>query len=311
MVEADGAIFCDYPLSSSIMDEYIAGKRDVGVEESGFRKCEGGYKTFDLNQDVVESSTNLVIATSSEPLNYGAWLIRVLPKIMYARDVMGYSGYRFLVYADRDWQKGLLAFLGVPEKDYVPQRSNATYTAPMVILPSWPNTAGFLDERTIAMTVQLRTMAMARQPNFVSPKAIYVSRRLFDEKQKNATKVRPFAQELELESALANFGIVPFYPETVSFAETILTFANADLIVGRQGAAMSNCIFCRPGTQVVDIEHLSTFLKGHCNMFASCGLNYSLIIGRAYVGSDTHSVHKALEIDMPSTVEVIRGLLQS
>jgi capsular polysaccharide biosynthesis protein len=44
--------------------------------------------------------------------------------------------------------------------------------------------------------------------------------------------------------------------ESRSLAEQMSLFAGADAVVAQHGAALANLVWCRPGTAVVEIEHV-------------------------------------------------------
>ncbi|SMF97484.1 Protein of unknown function [Methylomagnum ishizawai] len=50
---------------------------------------------------------------------------------------------------------------------------------------------------------------------------------------------------------LKQFGIVPFYPESLSFSDQIALFSQAELIIGEFGSALHNAVFSPDSTSVV------------------------------------------------------------
>ena len=64
---------------------------------------------------------------------------------------------------------------------------------------------------------------------------------------------RNIVNRAEMIEALAPFGFAAIQPEKLSFDEQALTFAQAEIIVTEFGAAMTNVLFCPPGTKVVEI----------------------------------------------------------
>ena len=62
---------------------------------------------------------------------------------------------------------------------------------------------------------------------------------------RRAVSAEPLAQVLEAR------GFETIAPETLTFAEQVRLFREAEIIVSSSGAALTNIIFCRPGTQVI------------------------------------------------------------
>lgn len=76
-----------------------------------------------------------------------------------------------------------------------------------------------------------------------TPKRIYISRR-------KATKLRGYNEE-ELVEIAKKFGFNEVFPETMSVAEQIALFNNAEAIVAPEGAALSNLLYIKPSCKVV------------------------------------------------------------
>ena len=307
MVQAGDEIFCDFRLTEQVIDDYIAGRFDINPRDSGLYRIDRDIRSRVLETvSEVPLSGPVCVITSSEPINYGAWLIRTIPKYVALRDLSGPFSCDILCYAERPWQRGILSFIGVPDKHLIEQSFSRPYSSPLVLAPTWPNQEKFLDARSLGVMAELRARARARAGSLSYPRAIYVSRRQHSLSAQSASQIRPFRQEAAFEEALRRIGVTAIHPETLEFAETIRVFAHAEVVIGPQGAGMFNCVFCEPGTKVFDIEHLPNFLRGHCNLFSSCSLDYFIIVGAAGSGSDEHPVHKSIEIDIPKVVEFIR-----
>ena len=75
------------------------------------------------------------------------------------------------------------------------------------------------------------------------PKRIFISR-------KNASSRRKF-NENEVIQLFSEYGFEVVFPETLSVADQISLFNQAEWIVGGSGAAFTNLLFCRPNTKVV------------------------------------------------------------
>lgn len=104
------------------------------------------------------------------------------------------------------------------------------------------------------------------------PKLLYIDRRGGDQ--------RPLVNEDELVAALVARGFVPVRLETHPLADQIALFANAEMIVAPHGAGLTNLIFARPGTKVLEL-----LMDGWVNwcfrhIAALFALRYDCILGR-------------------------------
>jgi capsular polysaccharide biosynthesis protein len=70
---------------------------------------------------------------------------------------------------------------------------------------------------------------------------------------------RSISNRRAVDALLASFGFMTVNPANYSFAEQVELFANADEVVGVMGAALTNTVFCRPGTKIVCLAPVSMF----------------------------------------------------
>ena len=74
-------------------------------------------------------------------------------------------------------------------------------------------------------------------------------RKLFLDRRAGSMRVISNADEIRELAKAHGFEIVK--PEELSFKEQIRLFAEAEKIISPTGAALANCLFCRPGTEIV------------------------------------------------------------
>ena len=55
----------------------------------------------------------------------------------------------------------------------------------------------------------------------------------------------------EVENIFTNYGFEIVYCEEMSFMEQVELFNNAEFVAGLTGAAMTNILFCNPGTKFI------------------------------------------------------------
>lgn len=78
-----------------------------------------------------------------------------------------------------------------------------------------------------------------------------LGRRLYISRKGQAK--REFKSEDILVERLKKFGVVAIQPEAMSINDQIRTFREAELIIAPTGAALANCLYCRPGAKLVEI----------------------------------------------------------
>ncbi|MCE6077180.1 DUF563 domain-containing protein [Agrobacterium vitis] len=241
------------------------------------------------------------VLTGMEQDNYGAFLLRALPKIIALRELAMMDAT--VIAPLNPWQRNVFTALDVDLSRFIEFDRNKTYTADTLILPSMRTSEFFIDDSTrvffseIAERIAYKT---GKQPRH---EKLYVSR---ISQGLARPDYRLFQNEAVLVELLREIGFHIFEPEKHSFEEQVATFNAARVVVGPSGAGMFNTIFCRPGTTVVSMEPLLTWLSLHTNMFSSMGHNYGLILG----GSDPSdpSVQKRWSVDIDAVMPFLKGL---
>jgi capsular polysaccharide biosynthesis protein len=102
-------------------------------------------------------------------------------------------------------------------------------------------------------------------------KRIYISRA-------KASK-RKLLNEAELTAILSRYGFRSVELESMKVADQIRLFASADIVVGPHGAGLTNLMFCRPGTKVIELfspNHMHTCYPVISNHM---GLDHYYLVG--------------------------------
>ena len=99
---------------------------------------------------------------------------------------------------------------------------------------------------------------------------------------------------------LAERGIAPVRMEALDFAGQVEVMARARAVVAPHGAGLTNMLFCRAGTPVVEIADPDYPNPNFYAMAAALGLPYALVPARGVGGG--HPLHRDLSVD-PAAVE--------
>ena len=106
---------------------------------------------------------------------------------------------------------------------------------------------------------------------FLSPKRVYVSR--------GDAQIRFVSNEPELTEVLAEFGFTSLKMSTLSLADQIKAFRDADCIVGPHGAALSNLAFAKPGSIFIETCLLGQFSPCFNRIAGIRNLKYGFVVG--------------------------------
>jgi capsular polysaccharide biosynthesis protein len=100
---------------------------------------------------------------------------------------------------------------------------------------------------------------------------------------------RRVINEDELVAVLTKFGFKSIAPESLSVAEQVSLFAAAEVVIGAHGAALTNTVFCSPGTKVIEIFTPDYVNPCYRKLSSQVGLEYWEFIGERVLDIDSHS----------------------
>ena len=109
-------------------------------------------------------------------------------------------------------------------------------------------------------------------------KRLYISR-------SNATRRKIIGEDRIVELlGLLGFSIV--HPENLSVAQQVKIFSGAEVVVSPHGAALTNTVFCSPGTRVLELFSPRTTPPCYWILAAHCRLEYQCLVGESIPSSE-------------------------
>jgi capsular polysaccharide biosynthesis protein len=181
----------------------------------------------------------VAVLTTGSHHNYYHWLTEALPRFeLYATSGLAIDHY----YAPRRhrFQRDALALLGITAERVVPAVRNAHVAAERIVASRVHD--GLTRAKIDALHRRL-TAAVGTAPT-TAPR-IFI-RRL-------GHGARRIVNEAAILRALGSLGFEPCRLESLSLADQIRLFHQAECVVGPHGAGLTNLLFCREGTKVVEI----------------------------------------------------------
>ena len=179
----------------------------------------------------------VAVLTTGQNQNYYHWLVEALPRLdLYERS--GLSIDRFYAPIHTRFQRETLALLGISRECIVPATRQA-HLAPDCLAAS--SLHGGLSRVKTDFLFQRFTAHVT--PWAGHAPRIFISRR----------GVRSIVNETDVLRSLQPLGFVPCRLETMPLAKQVALFQRAECVVGPHGAGLTNLLFCRSGTQVVEI----------------------------------------------------------
>ncbi len=127
---------------------------------------------------------------------------------------------------------------------------------------------------------------------------------------RRSSGTRRVLNEVALCEMLVNrWGFEELFPETLSFADQVRHFHDADVIVGVQGSALSNCVFCAPGTRVVALcSRFAANFPAWAYALECSGVQHCFVVGEAEQGSHFLAIQCDFHIDLEALNNALLSL---
>lgn len=228
------------------------------IEEMIYKNFYLGYLDMSKTDEdtVIKVAGRVAVITQDLTGYYFHWFQDVLGRLALL-ELQGYEWDYLYVPYDKPYIKQTLELWGIdPKKIISPDSNKFCIQADEVILPSYTMNknqgllkyAGFHYNPVTMKYVSEKLLKAAQKKNIDTSK---FSKKVFITR-KNAP-YRCILNEDEIFELFQDKGFVRYELGDLLIAEQILLFQNAEMIVGEHGAGLTNCLFCKPGTRVIEI----------------------------------------------------------
>lgn len=244
--------------------------------------------------------------------NYFHWMIDVLARL----DLLRRSGLhidKYIVTGPEvyPFQTETLGLLGVPARQLLRTYDGFHIRAKTLVVPSLEvyRLLPFTANPTPFWAYEFLRAEMMKKIDASGPKAgtrLYISRA--------SARHRKVVNESEVTRLLAARGFRSVTLEGMPIAEQVRLFASAEIVIAPHGAGLTNVIYCRPGTKVVDIYPTNYMYPCFWHLSNYAGLDYHYLIGQGkrltaaegigHVGY----VHDDIAVDIPALTAMLRLL---
>jgi capsular polysaccharide biosynthesis protein len=182
---------------------------------------------------------------------YYHWMFDLLPRVAILQQHLQHQGqtlqaidYFVVNNLNHPFQRETLTTLGIPLDQVITSDQHPHLQADQLWVPSFagpldwvpPSSLDFLRQRFLPQTPSPPTPPL--------PRRLYISR--------DQARYRHVLNQAAVLETLKPLGFKPIQLETLSVAEQVQLFAQADVIVSPHGSGLTNLAFCQPGTVVVE-----------------------------------------------------------
>jgi capsular polysaccharide biosynthesis protein len=124
---------------------------------------------------------------------------------------------------------------------------------------------------------------------------------------------RRVLEEDKLVAALAPLGFVELRPERLSIAEQAALFAEAEIIVGPTGGAMTNMLFMQPGARAVVLYNNVMLASGDDLYFdalaETCGLRFAAVPAYGAASAEGRVIDADIKVAAAEVLAAVEKLL--
>ncbi|HEV7300601.1 MAG TPA: glycosyltransferase family 61 protein [Tepidisphaeraceae bacterium] len=218
----------------------------------------------------VDGRVAVLSATSGR--GYYHWMFDVLPRLHLLREagISLDSIDRFLVnnYVSR-FHIETLSILGIPRGKIMESHWNPHVKADQLIVPSLVGDTGYVPVYACEF---LRDTFLPKVPidGAARPKRLYFNR----------TQVthRRVTNETEVIDLLGRHGFESITLENLPLTEQIALLAGAEVVVVPHGAGLTNIVFCKPGTKIIELLSPNAVNVMYWTISNQVGLDYYYVL---------------------------------
>lgn len=233
---------------------------------------------------------------------YYHWMFEILPRLQLVEDA-GLKYSKVFISAHLPFQKKSLELLGIRDEHIIDASKVDAVISKEMIIPSVPCLMDHAPLWTCQfLTEKLITNAHQTGQEF---KKIYISR-------SKATR-RRILNEHEILNIIEKKGFKCVYLEELDFAEQIRLFYHADCIIAPHGAGLSNLVFAKPKTKLLELFSPSYVHPCFWYIANSVGIDYHYLLGDGHVYPDFYDPHQDpdFSIDIGKFLQILNILLMN
>lgn len=222
-----------------------------------------------------KESGTIAVISGPWPDNYYHWMFDILPRIHLLQE-SGLKIDKYIVNCTHKFQYQSLELLGITPQMCIADSVNLHLQAEKLVVASLPGGQGnpprwacdFLREKLLGPILQTKRNNFLSTPQAELGRKLYISRA--------DAPGRRVTNEDEVLGILKPKGFRSITLDGLSVHEQALLFHNAQAIVAPHGAALTNLVFCRPGTPVIELftsgwtYPIYNFISAHCDLRLGC-----------------------------------------
>jgi capsular polysaccharide biosynthesis protein len=229
---------------------------------------------------------------------YGHWMLDTLPRLALL-EKSGIAWDKLVAPQATGFHRDTLRLLGIDREQIISER-DLHIEAEKLVVPTLPGLPGN-PPRWACDFLRSRFLPLA-PPSARSDRRIYISR--------EKAKTRHVLNEGDLVRALDTYGFERVLLEDLPFLEQVRLMNESSVVVSPHSTGLTNLVFCRPGTTVVEIFAPRYVTACWFSLANQLQLDYGYVLGLGKRGGG-HRVHDDIMVDIPQVLQLLDEMLET
>jgi capsular polysaccharide biosynthesis protein len=246
--------------------------------------------------DVTPIDDLAFFADSFTPNNYCHFVVDHLPRILWMQQLSGAKTFGAFEIAMSKYQKAYFKLVKIKPKNMLSLQRHKLYSVKKLKVMNTSGTDfmhcfnGGNDEYAKPV------MELAELP-IVQKQKVKTSKKIALVRPKELG--RSFTNNDEVVSALKKTGFDLIDPGKYSVVEQIAMMQRADFVLGIHGAALTNIVFCKPGTKVLEIFPPLYGTLAFYTISLAANLDYDVCVGKSDATALSIGAAGRLDFELP------------
>lgn len=212
--------------------------------------------------------TNETVAMLNHPAgyNYFHWMLEAIARIHLIEQSKIKIDKYIINHRSLSFQLDMLQACGIPKEKIIVPHENFHFKAKQLVVPSYVNLPNAWSCKYVR-NLLFNRVKITKNKEY---ERIYIIR----------TNRRKITNEKEILGTLGKYGFKAVSLESMSLEKQMEVFYSAEIVIGAHGAGLTNLVFCRPGTRVIEL-FAPTYIEPHYWLISRLmNLDYRFIIGK-------------------------------
>lgn len=266
---------------------------DLSYEWPGWPHQHTTYELMELPATTLPGST-VTLAAMGADKNYFHFLLNSVARLVYLkRAFLPFVSDHYLISgAVTDFVADTLALFGISRDRVIGTADFPAFRPARLIAPALIHHPFVVPAHVCEF---VRTTVL---PN-LSPRSSARRRIFIDRSDAPARRIQNLP---ELTPLLAKFGIEVVQLSGMSVAQQAILFRDADLVIANHGAALTNLIFCEPGTRVLQVLAPGMMEREYRTISQHSRLRHDYVVADFASGADARIALKQRDLIFPPSL---------